>query len=49
MKDSTLLTPAQPRADMLAHCVPLDAVQHRRIEQTAALVDADGMSLVSRT
>ena len=37
MKDSTLLIPAPLRAYMLAHSVPLGAVQHRLIEQTAAL------------
>lgn len=37
MKDSTLLIPAPLREYMLAHSVPLDAVQHRIIEQTAAL------------
>lgn len=37
MKDSTLLIPAPLRAYMLAHSVPLDAVQQRLIERTTAL------------
>jgi caffeoyl-CoA O-methyltransferase len=37
VKESTLLIPAPLREYMLAHSKPLDAVQHRLIERTAAL------------